>query len=269
MSSFTHPITRGIFSIWKPNDLTSSTVTLRIRQVLHGGEAYFLGRNRWAETNANGADFGRRGERFWLKVGHGGTLDKFADGILVIGVGQDCSRLKTYQLDTDKEYEVCCEFGRMTDTLDPTGMVVKEAPWQHIQYQDLEKVLGQFRGAISQTPPIYSAKKIRGERFSDLARRQSLAAPTMSSLAHPKPISVTIKSLEILSFDPPFASLSVHCSSGTYMRSLARDIGMVLGSVAHAKSIRRIRQGSFCKESSLKEEEWNVENIRNAINNSK
>ncbi len=210
----------------------------------------------------NREDFSKaRKNRYWLKVGHGGTLDRAAEGVLVIGVGRACGKLTDFLVDTDKAYEVVCELGRMTDTLDRDGKVIQEAPWQHIKQEDTEEVLRcKFRGKITQIPPAYSSIKFKGSRLSDIVRKTG----SIQSVA-PEPRNVTINSIELLTFDPPQYSIFVSCSSGTYMRSLARDIAEQLGSVGHARSVVRHQQGGFTDDTALKEEDWTVESITMAI----
>lgn len=256
-------VTRGIFSVWKPPGISSSKATLQLRTILHGGHTYFKCDEAGETLRRNRGDFtSNRGKR-WIKVGHGGTLDVFSEGVLVIGVGRDCRRLQGYLTDTDKQYRVRGELGKMTDTLDPLGVVVQEASWDHIRQEKLKQTLNEFLGEISQIPPSFSAKKFKGRRLSDIAieARDKEAAVSVS----PKAIKVTLRSIELLNFDPPWFTLSVVCSSGTYMRSLVRDIGMRLGSVAHVTALERLKQGQFTKENALRQEDWNVENIRSLI----
>lgn len=224
---------RGIFAVVKPVGLTSAAVTIRIKTVL---------------TNRTG---------FPVKVGHGGTLDKSARGVLVIGLGKDCKKL-TKAIGEDKSYECTGELGTATDSYDAEGKVVHWASWQHVRRSDLEKVLTtHFSGVITQTPPTYSALKWKGKRLSDLARRGVLIAA--------KPRQVTIHSISLLDFQPPLFTISVTSSSGTYIRSIVHDIGQRLASAAYVKALCRTRQGSFTLEHALEEKEWTYENIQDAI----
>ena len=237
----------GLFAVWKPPGITSADATNAIKHVLiQGGVEPEPGREE-------------RVGRCRLKVGHGGTLDRFAEGVLVVGVGGACKRLHDLQRATNKEYEVLCELGRTTDTLEAGGTVIGEAQWDHIRSSDVELALETFRGEIVQTPPLYSAKKFKGRRFSDIAR--SNAPITVS----PKPITVTIHCLKLLNFEPPHFSMLVACSSGTYMRSLARDVGVALGSVGCVRALVRRRQGEFTEDMALQRKDWNVEGIARAM----
>ena len=168
------------------------------------------------------------------KVGHTGTLDKFAQGLLVVLTGR-ALRLSKWFSDCDKQYlgKIC--FGMETDTLDPEGSVIAKA--EVPARKQVEQVLGQFTGNILQAPPAYSAIHIDGKRASELARAGK--APEM------KKRPVTVYSLELQSWTPPFAEIFVHCSSGTYIRSLAKDIALAAGSRAHLVELARIRVSGF------------------------
>lgn len=170
------------------------------------------------------------------KVGHTGTLDPDATGLLPIVLGQ-CTKLANYLILDEKEYVFEMKFGERTDSDDSTGAVLETCPWEHVGAEALEGVLDDFRGDILQVPPIYSALKVDGERAYELARRgEHFELP-------PRPI--VVHELELLEVTLPTARLRVRCGSGTYVRSLARDIGRALGSCAHTTSIHRTRVGSF------------------------
>ena len=168
------------------------------------------------------------------KVGHTGTLDKFASGLLVVLVGGSL-KLAPWFSHCDKQYRGTLRFGIETDTLDPEGSVTGEAPLP--SREKVEQALSQFTGAIMQEPPAYSAIHINGKRASSLAR--SGQAPQM------KKRPVNIFQLELCSWEPPFAGIFVHCSSGTYIRSLARDIALAAGSRAHLCSLVRTHVAGF------------------------
>jgi tRNA pseudouridine55 synthase len=168
------------------------------------------------------------------KVGHTGTLDKFASGLLVVLAGR-ALKLTPWFDRCDKQYEGVIRFGVETDTLDPEGATVAEAAVP--SREALERVLPQFRGNILQAPPAYSAIHIDGKRAHELAR--SGVAVEMEK----RP--VTIYKLELRSYDPPLAKIHVHCSKGTYIRSLARDLALAAGSRAHLVSLERTRVAGF------------------------
>jgi len=168
------------------------------------------------------------------KVGHTGTLDKFAQGLLIVLVGR-ALRLSQWFTNCDKKYIGKIHFGIETDTLDPEGKTIHEAAVP--TRQRVEEVLIQFTGDILQAPPVYSAIHIDGKRASSMARSGDI--PEM------KKRPVTVYKLELLSWEPPFADIFVHCSSGTYIRSLARDIALAAGSRAHLCELKRTQVGGF------------------------
>ena len=199
----------------------------------------------------------------WLKIGHGGTLDKPAEGVLVIGIGEDCKRMSAFLHDVDKGYTVTGKLGTATNTLDGSGEVTEERPWQHITKEDLEKVLIEFQGEISQVPPLYSALKVGGKRLSDHAREAS--AQSAECVVTPQPRVVNIHSINLTEFKPPHFTVEVLCGSGTYMRSLVRDIGTKLGTVAHMEHLCRTKHGHFSLEDALCKSKWTIPEIEVAI----
>ena len=157
------------------------------------------------------------------KVGHTGTLDPLASGLLIILLGR-CTKLARY-LDLDhKTYEFELELGKQTETGDRESEVFRRCDWAHVDREALEDALADFLGDIEQVPPSHSAVKVDGERAYKLARRGE--EPDLEA----RPVHV--EELELLEFDPPEARLRVACASGTYVRSLARDIGTSLDSCA-------------------------------------
>jgi tRNA pseudouridine55 synthase len=174
------------------------------------------------------------------KAGHTGTLDKFAGGLLVVLTGR-ALKLSSCFSGCCKTYEALVRFGAETDTLDPEGAVIAEAPLP--AREAVEAALVRFRGPIMQTPPVYSALHIDGKRAHELAR--SGAAVEM------KPRPVTIQSLELLRWEPPFATLAVRCSAGTYIRSLARDIALAVSSRAHLAALTRTEVGGYTLNEAL------------------
>jgi len=168
------------------------------------------------------------------KAGHTGTLDKFAEGLLLVLTGR-ALKLSRWFTGCDKQYEGTVCFGVETETLDPEGAPVANAPLP--SREAVESALSLFCGEIQQAPPAYSAIHIDGERASVLARRGEI--PEMQK----RP--VTIHRLELLSWEPPYARIFVHCSSGTYIRSLARDIALAAGSRAHLTALVRTKVGKF------------------------
>ncbi len=179
-----------------------------------------------------------------FKVGHGGTLDPLATGVLPIAVGE-ATKLAGRLLDGDKVYAFTIRFGEQTDTLDREGKVIATSLVRPTMAA-VAAVLPRFTGPIDQVPPAYSALKVDGERAYDLAR----AGETVEL----KSRAVTIHDLRV-SPDDPMAdddlTLVAHVSKGTYIRSLARDIALALGTVGHVVMLRRIRAGPFGLETAI------------------
>jgi len=168
------------------------------------------------------------------KVGHTGTLDKFASGLLVVLVGK-ALKLSHWFSHCDKQYigRIC--FGTETDTLDPEGKKTAEAPLP--SREEVESTLAKFTGRIMQSPPEYSAIHVNGKRASALAR----SGKTVEMKERP----VSIYRLELRLWQPPFAEIFIHCSSGTYIRSLARDIALAAGSRAYLYALTRTQVAGF------------------------
>jgi tRNA pseudouridine55 synthase len=172
-----------------------------------------------------------------LKVGHGGTLDPMASGVLPVCVGEG-TKIAGFLLDGDKEYEAEVRFGIETDTLDATGKVVAEASVAALRPGDVEAALAQFRGVIDQVPPMHSALKHEGRPLYVYARQGQEIARASRRL--------TIHALTLEAWLPPAtARLRVRCSKGTYIRVLAADLGRVLGVGAHLSGLRRSVSGPF------------------------
>lgn len=172
------------------------------------------------------------------KVGHTGTLDSFADGLLVVLSGR-LTRLVPHITNFDKKYIALIEFGSETDTLDPTGNIIKTS--EKIPTKDeVEFALQKFVGEIDQIPPLFSALHIDGKRASDLAREGKNAVIPARK--------ITIFDIKLLDFKEKYALVEVHCSKGTYIRSLARDIAYECGTFAHLEALRRTKVGPFSLE---------------------
>ena len=191
------------------------------------------------------------------KAGHTGTLDKFADGLLLVLTGK-ALKLSRWFTHCDKQYEGTIRFGIETDTLDPEGSVIANAPLP--DRETVEQALSRFTGEIEQAPPAYSAIHIDGERASTLARRGEV--PEMRK----RP--VTIYRLELVAWEPPDARIFVHCSGGTYIRSLARDIALAAGSRAHLSALLRTQVAGFKLENAVLGDlgtgDWGLGNRENA-----
>jgi tRNA pseudouridine55 synthase len=169
------------------------------------------------------------------KAGHGGTLDPLASGLLIVLFGE-ATKFAGPMLDADKEYLASVKLGITTSTADAEGDVLVERAVR-VTRAELEQALARFRGAIAQVPPMHSALKRDGVPLYKLAR----AGQTVER----QPREVQIHELELLGFDAPLAELRVRCSKGTYIRTLAEDIGTALGTGAHLAALRRTASGRF------------------------
>ncbi|KAM4525865.1 pseudouridylate synthase TRUB1 [Fundulus diaphanus] len=235
----------GLFAIYKKQGPTSADVLNTLKDTLL--------REAGVE-NSNS----RKRKKQWLKMGHGGTLDSAASGVLVVGVGNGTKQLST-MLTGSKKYRAVGELGKATDTLDATGTVIMEKEFEHITRLDMEEKLKMFTGDIMQVPPLYSALKKDGQRLSVLLKKghQVEAKP-----ARP----VTVYSLTLQEFQPPCFTLDIECGGGFYVRSLVDDLGKALASCAHVKELIRTKQGQFTlQDHALHEEQWTLENIRGAL----
>lgn len=171
------------------------------------------------------------------RIGHTGTLDPMASGLLVLCLGV-ATRLVEYYQGHDKTYEARVTLGRATDTYDAVGRTVVQAPVPPLTGADVEAALVAFRGRIDQRPPVYSALKQGGESLHRKARR--------GEAVNVAPREVTFHELELLSFAPPAKiSLRIRCSAGAYVRSLAHALGQALGTAGHLSYLRRLEAGPF------------------------
>ncbi|MGL4370450.1 MAG: tRNA pseudouridine(55) synthase TruB [Spirochaetota bacterium] len=185
---------------------------------------------------------------FQRKIGHCGTLDKAASGLLVICTGS-ATRLSPYFLEKDKRYTGIIKLGVETDSCDTEGSVIRTSPADHITRGDAEKAAASFRGDILQAPPVYSALKIGGKRASDLARK--------GVEVEMKKRSVRVSRCDVTAFDPAeqTVTIEVECSKGTYIRSIARDMGDILGCGACLISLIRTSSGAFCLNDAVNPDE--------------
>ncbi len=196
----------GIVIIDKPMDWTSQDVTARLRRV-----------------------FNTR------RIGHGGTLDPMATGVLPVFVGRATRGVEFFE-HAEKTYEATLRLGLTTDTEDISGTVLTKQPC-HVTAEELEAVLPAFRGEILQVPPMYSALKINGQKLVDLARKGKEVA------RQPRPI--TIHELTLLGQEEDGFRLRVRCSKGTYIRTLCKDIGEALGCGGCMAALRRVQAGEY------------------------
>jgi tRNA pseudouridine55 synthase len=169
------------------------------------------------------------------KIGHAGTLDPFATGLLLLLIGR-ATRLSQFFLEMDKEYYVRLRLGEESDTMDLTGKIVQSGAVS-VSSEDIERTVRSFRGKIQQVPPMFSAVKVRGRKLYQMARR-GLA------IERP-PRTVSIYLIEVLQAQLPELEIVVRCSSGTYIRSLVHDLGQVLGCGAIVTALRRTEVGPY------------------------
>lgn len=197
---------RGIVIIDKPAGWTSQDVVAKLRGVFHE-----------------------------KRIGHGGTLDPMATGVLPVFVGR-ATRCVEFFEHADKAYKATLRLGTVTDTQDITGTVLETRPVT-VTREQLEETLKSFVGFQMQTPPMYSAVKVDGKRLYDLARRGQTVAR--------QPREIRILDLELRDFDGTDANIFVHCSKGTYVRTLCADIGAALGCGGTMAALRRVKAGAF------------------------
>jgi tRNA pseudouridine55 synthase len=176
------------------------------------------------------------------QVGHFGTLDPFATGVLPLSIGK-ATRFAQFYLKSRKAYEGTIRFGFSTDTYDATGRPASEPVEAAVDPEHLEAVMGEFTGRILQTPPPFSAKRIGGTRAYKLARRHQPVEL--------KPVEVEVYALELLGVENGRARFAVECSGGTYVRSLAHDLGRRLGCPAHLEGLRRKAVAEFTEEKAV------------------
>ena len=170
------------------------------------------------------------------KAGHTGSLDPLATGLLPVCLGE-ATKVSAYMLEDDKRYQTVIQLGIMTDTGDVDGVVIAEKAIPDISQQKLSECLEHFVGEIGQVPPMYSALKLNGKKLYELARE--------GITVERKARKITIYAIEILSFSNGLLTLDVRCSKGTYIRTLAEDIGHYLGCGATVKELRRTEAGQF------------------------
>ncbi len=169
------------------------------------------------------------------RVGHAGTLDPFATGLLVVAVGREFTRLLDTFKAHEKEYVVVAQFGATSDTQDCTGIITPTPHTTEVTREMVQDILPSFVGPLDQIPPMYSAKKVGGRKLYDLAR----AGKTIER----KPVRITIYDIKLLAFENNRATLCVVCSVGTYIRTLVHDLGARLGCGAYALELTRTRIG--------------------------
>ena len=203
----------GFFNIDKPIGVTSMDVVRKIRK----------------EINSK-------------KIGHGGTLDPLATGVLPIAIG-NATRLLEYVLNYSKTYVAEIEIGKTSNTYDSEGDFSNQKSYDHITKSMIDIELNNFKGIINQTPPTFSAIKKDGVRMYQLARKGiDVKIPSRQ---------VEIKALELKKFNPPYLTIKINCSKGFYVRSFAHELGDKIGTGAYLKSLNRIASGDMSIENSV------------------
>ena len=177
-----------------------------------------------------------------LKVGHAGTLDPLATGLMIIATGKATKQIAELQAG-EKEYLATVRFGATTPGFDLEKEIDEVFPFEHITGAMIVEALKGMTGDVDQVPPVYSAKKFEGERAYDKARR--------GEYQELEPKRVQIRELDFLDYSPPDVRLRITCSRGTYIRSIARDLGLQLGSGAHLTELRRTKSGEFTLDNAL------------------
>lgn len=175
------------------------------------------------------------------KIGHAGSLDPFATGVLVLLFGK-ATKLSGALLNADKSYRALLELGRTTDSLDCTGKFLAECPVPPLTEEQVKNTLKGFEGEWWQTPPMFSAKKVQGVRLYELARK--------NVNVEREKVAVDLFAVELLKMELPELEFAVHCSKGTYIRSLAGEIGERLGTAAYLKALQRLSCGEFTLQES-------------------
>ena len=171
------------------------------------------------------------------RIGHAGTLDPFATGLLIVGVGREATRELGRFLKLDKTYEAVARLGATSDTQDLDGTITRTAGAALPEEPRVQEALAAFVGEQVQTPPMYSAKKKGGKKLYELARKGEEVAR--------EPVPITVRSLALDRYEPPELAFTVECTSGTYVRTLAHDIGRTLGPGAYLTALRRTRIGPY------------------------
>ena len=187
------------------------------------------------------------------RVGHAGSLDPLATGVLIILIGKATRLFRVFE-NLDKEYMATLTLGVITDTSDSQGKILETFSIEGVSEVQFKELLNQFTGRIQQIPPMFSALKYKGRRLYQLARR-GLTVPR-------QPRQVEIFQIELLRFDPPLVDLRIACSKGTYIRKLCEDIGKQLGCGAFQSKLNRIRIGPFKIEDAVSLDNLNEAHIR-------
>jgi tRNA pseudouridine55 synthase len=283
-------LVEGILAVDKPIDWTSQDVVSYIRRIIERDAR---------DRGANPAKMGRKNKSQQIKVGHGGTLDPLATGVLVVGVGRGTKELSKY-LHGSKAYRATGRFGIETTTLDldPKANITQTKPWDHVSFDKIDETLPKFVGKIQQIPPVFSAKRQGGKKAYEIAREEGVDSVKMEAReveiyrlkllrAEPQqqqgvggesstgqvddaPSASTKSSkptLDPISSELPDFTIEMECGGGTFVRSLIRDVAYELDTVATTALLQRTKQGPFVLDDCLPKDDWTAENIYEQIRN--
>jgi tRNA pseudouridine55 synthase len=200
------------------------------------------------------------------KVGHTGTLDDFASGLLIICIGREATRQSSALMSADKEYVVKAKFGELRDSLDWTGKITQTMPHEHISEKELITAMRSLQPSYFQIPPVYSALKHNGSPLYKLARYNHMEVEKLEQIVQNKGREVKIKEIELLELKPPFFTIRAFVSKGTYVRSLANDIAQRLNCVATTYELERTRIHEFLLHKAIQQSEIkNIEDIKKCL----
>jgi len=177
-----------------------------------------------------------------IKVGHAGTLDPLATGLLIICTGKKTKEIQSFQ-DLPKEYITTIKFGETTPSFDLETSVNKTFPVENLTEENISAAINSFAGKQEQMPPDFSAKRVNGKRAYESARK--------GKPINLKPVQIEIYNIEVLKINLPFAEIKINCSKGTYIRAIARDLGEKLNNGAHLTELRRTKIGDFSVENAI------------------
>ncbi len=214
----------GFLLINKPKDITSFTVVKRIQKLVGGRK---------------------------IKVGHTGTLDPFATGLLIIAIDRRATKHIDQFLKLDKIYIAQGKLGELTDTLDYTGAVIQTSDASNVTNEGIQEAIKKMGSSYIQTPPIYAALKHKGQPLYKLARQKKLSVDELETIVQYKKREISLYELELLAFEPPFFTIKAHVSHGTYIRCLVNDIAQLVGSIATTYQLERTAIGPFTIEQAV------------------
>jgi tRNA pseudouridine55 synthase len=200
-----------------------------------------------------------------IKIGHTGTLDNFATGLLIICIGRQATKLVSSLMNKNKEYIVKAKLGELTNTLDYTGKIVEKIDVPNLTQKDIEGAIKKLGSSYMQIPPVYSALKYKGSPLYKLARQNKLDEEKLQEIVQLKSRKVTIYEIELLDFTSPFFTIRAKVSKGTYIRSLANDIAQQLNLPATTYELERTKIGNFSLQNSVHLDD--IKSVNDIINN--